>query len=405
MIFNNPILAIQPSIEIAFRNPLEHKITKSASEIFSAISDPAFNRDRLFYMCNVVSKVIEQYDGNKREIFPFKNQALQFAVDMDSNDMVLMRMDRETIKVIISSQKILGAGSYKKVWAAHCLFISSRAIKAYPIALTKTFDNEDDSETVIEGIRLERKFYEKTSSIQPSVFWDNENEYLYTEQERFDKTLMEISNFLRPKDFLPFFSKLALHIDKLHKENIVHCDIKNTNIFLRLKKGRSDVHIGDWDLAVNLSQLWDFDSMIGNEYPYWDSLRRNKFPLPTTDIFAFVICLAEIILGRPFQEQYWENPILEDLKKNNKLILRESLAQQNSMIDRIVVLFANNQLINIIRSDQQFFDYAKCLYENNYEEPGFSIYKFHAVLLRNYPKFYPTMSDLHSEIDTVLKFK
>ena len=403
MICNQSTSLPPPPAHPPANEPPDYKIQKKASELFNAIIDPVFDQNRLQNMCSIASKLIEQIVGNKYEIFPFKDQVLQFEVDLDTNDMVFQKIDRQTIKVIISSQRILGKGSYKKVWAAHRLIISlDNPIIAEPIALTKTFGDEDDSEDVALGIELENRFYQESLSSPAHVFWDNTDRYLYTEQERFDANLTQVSYLLTPKDVLPLFSKLCLEIDHLHKKNIVHCDIKNTNIFFRLRNNEPEAHIGDWDLAIDLNKIQDFSVLIANNYAYWDSLRRVRIPLPTTDIFAFVISLSEVILGKPFRDQYWSNPSISLLEKNTDEILKKSLDLYKGGRDKAIVIWTHHLLANILISNSRFFQYTQELCIYNQHEPDFTIHALHAKLLKRYPLYYPKMTSIHKSIEALI---
>lgn len=70
------------------------------------------------------------------------------------------------------------------------------------------------------------------------------------------------------KAFHPLLEGLAI----AHKNNIVHTDIKRTNIVAELKKDNIKLRFIDFGLSIDLTTITEYDEMYTNNttiYPYW----------------------------------------------------------------------------------------------------------------------------------------
>jgi len=114
-----------------------------------------------------------------------------------------------------------------------------------------------------------------------------------------------------------FFStvEIAMHsldiirgLEYLHKNSILHRDLKSDNIFVILndRKGISNLAIGDFDSAKKISKKIEAKTVIGTATfmapEVWSSKNSKQYNFQA-DIFSFGMILFELItLERPYEE-------------------------------------------------------------------------------------------------------
>eukprot|EP01104_Vermistella_antarctica_P014064 TRINITY_DN4365_c0_g2_i1.p1 TRINITY_DN4365_c0_g2~~TRINITY_DN4365_c0_g2_i1.p1 ORF type:complete len:1231 (+),score=306.57 TRINITY_DN4365_c0_g2_i1:338-4030(+) len=96
---------------------------------------------------------------------------------------------------------------------------------------------------------------------------------------------------------IAYLSREMLHgIRYLHNKNLVHRDLKSSNVMLSVQ---GDVKIIDFGLCVDSGSKVSLTHMVGS--PFWippEMIRREPHSFPA-DIWSFAICVIELAMGQP----------------------------------------------------------------------------------------------------------
>lgn len=151
------------------------------------------------------------------------------------------------------------------------------------------------------------------------VFQDHSFIYMILELCE-NKTMVEL---LRSRKYLPepecrqFLWMILLAIHYLHERNIIHRDLKLSNIFLNLEY---DVKIGDFGLATTLDQVGDRKKTICGTPNYiapeilFDKERGHSFEV---DIWSFGVVMYSLLFGRPPFQNNDVRIIYKNIKENH----------------------------------------------------------------------------------------
>ena len=121
-----------------------------------------------------------------------------------------------------------------------------------------------------------------------------------TIEEKYPTTLSRnyvLKEKISLNDAIQGLYKIALALDGLHKKNVVHCDIKNWNVFVQ----NSNLLLFDFDLARSFPSIRPPNVKF---YEFWDTT-TNRYGLitPFCDVFGWTVMLGTVIWGKKFHEQ------------------------------------------------------------------------------------------------------
>lgn len=144
---------------------------------------------------------------------------------------------------------------------------------------------------------------------------------------------------------LRFFRKIVAAVAELHKENVVHRDIKPHNIFL---KSFDHPIVGDLGLTYFMGadddRLTLTEESVGTKYwrPEWANGMRLDGVRPTFDVYSLGKILWALISGKPFLNLwYWDKPQFDVEKQYPdakwihcaKEIFRRTIVQEEEQCD------------------------------------------------------------------------
>lgn len=152
----------------------------------------------------------------------------------------------------------------------------------------------------------------KDTDICPKIYsyrFDDKNNFLITELIK-GKTINKL-NLQNPKQKVLLILKITNVIKKIHKLNIVHCDLKPDNIILDLE---GKIKIIDYGISVNEYKNY-FKGYGSIKYCSKKQLTNQEID-KTVDIYSLGIIFYEMILGKmPFNGTKKE---IIAKKRNNK---------------------------------------------------------------------------------------
>lgn len=248
-----------------------------------------------------------------------------------------------------SDLKFIGSGAFSIVFSAlHLLDKNTYALKCIPLPNDKNKIKEKTREILFLS-RLSHKniirYYNSwiefipnkipkfiTNNIEKIVeIESNLDIFLFLQMECVDITL---KNFLdlnkKPipnTNIKSIMIQLVNAIEYLHKNNVIHCDLKPDNIMLKYLNGNYILKLTDFGIA-------SIDGISNLDYRYYGSclysapeLDNSNFkPSTSTDIYSLGIILYEML-----------NHFTTDMEKNKKIVeLKKAEFKTNTLIDIII---------------------------------------------------------------------
>lgn len=98
----------------------------------------------------------------------------------------------------------------------------------------------------------------------------------------------------------PYLNQLLDCLEKVHENDLVHCDVKPKNILAKDLASMSEPYLIDFGLAfhMNTSQYGKCNDFVGTpDYSSDDRLLSNRNPLPIDDIISLGYCALHAWLG------------------------------------------------------------------------------------------------------------
>ena len=184
--------------------------------------------------------------------------------------------------------------------------------------------------------------------------------------------------FLQENEILQFFTQIAIGIGYIHKNNILHRDLKSLNIFLT-KEGK--IKIGDLGIAKILENEKYTNTFIGTLYYMSPEMCENKSYTFKTDLWSLGCILYELCTFKhPFDDK---NPYLIMTKIIKGKFVQINAANKGKTHYSIQLTNLVNNLLNIVPNKRPNLD--KILGEDYIIENAFR-YNLIDDLKELYPK-------------------
>jgi NIMA (never in mitosis gene a)-related kinase len=197
-------------------------------------------------------------------------------------------------------QKFLGQGSFGAVYKVKRK--SDGKIYAMKQVNTRKM-SQKDREVAVNEIRILAstknqyiiKFYE--------AFVHDQMLYIITEYAANGDVFQRLKRMKQKRQSMPedvvwvFFIQLCLGIQALHRNNILHRDLKSANVFL---SNHNCIKIGDLGVAKLLAASRAMaKTQIGTPYYVSPELWKNKPYNAKSDVWALGCLLYEMVMGKP----------------------------------------------------------------------------------------------------------
>ena len=185
--------------------------------------------------------------------------------------------------------------------------------------------NDDD-------IRLLQNEYNKYNDLKEFPFipkileFNKEKNYIL--YEYIDGISMLGKNFYEKENIYKFLIDLCTILEFVHSKNIIHCDIKFSNILIS-KEGK--MYLIDWGISSYIGEIVDFGTI---KYCPLEQIHKEKANV-SFDIYAFGIMMYQLFTGEdPFYAMKKEKII--EKKKNLKLSIVNHALGAPKVLDEIL---------------------------------------------------------------------
>lgn len=240
------------------------------------------------------------------------NQAMKYgSSDLKERHLRLIRSDRNRYFVIFLQKKV-GIGSTGAVYDALEIDATGAVLNSFPLVVKavfvdffsqQEFDIGYDVGGFVDSAKDEVFSYVVMEKINGGELF---SEDLQTVHERLDSNLSV-------KDRLTMCIHMLLAISSIHQKNIIHRDLKGSNLLFNMLHGKPQVSIVDWGTAVQLNEnhVWVADEKgIGTPYMRPPESFKGIYT-KKNDIYAAAAILAVVMGETPLQvyedDKYDEN--------------------------------------------------------------------------------------------------
>lgn len=240
------------------------------------------------------------------------NQALRSgSSDLKERHLRLIRSTQDRYFIIFLRKKV-GIGSTGAVYDALEIDVTGVAIEKSPLVVKavfvdffsqQEFDIGYDVGGFVDSAKDEVFSYVVMEKIDGGELF---SEDLQTVHERLDSNLSV-------KDRLTMCIHILLPILSMHQKDIIHRDLKGSNILFNMFRGKPQVFVVDWGAAarLNTKQSWLIDEKdIGTPYMRPPESSKGIYT-KKNDIYAAAAVLAVVMGGTPLQvyedDKYDEN--------------------------------------------------------------------------------------------------
>ncbi len=228
------------------------------------------------------------------------------------------------LESLFSPKKVLGAGSMGTVYLA--VEVASGALVALKVL---PFCQEESASRRLEREAMTLKRFRHPNVLRVFAFGETENgPYLVSEYLR-GATLDEV---VGPQDVAQIGYQVALGLTAVHKENLLHRDVKPANIFIT-NKGR--VVLMDFGLVYDpgFSRLTNTGGMVGTMNYMAPEVMRGEPALAASDWYSwgatlFYLCEGEVPHSRV--------DLIRALASETELVPEFKKQDANSPIARVI---------------------------------------------------------------------
>lgn len=218
----------------------------------------------------------------------------------------------------------IGQGGMAQVFLAEKIGDSSKQY-AIKIISEDRINTEEQRWSVIKKRFIEEiKNASKIKSPYVAMIYDyyinTENEEYYLVQEYIEGEVLRDKirtvSKLSLEDAVEYSRQIALGFEEIHRNEVIHRDLKDTNIMI---SNTNRVKIIDFGIAVNKNseKLTAEHKVIGSVHYLAPEIIKSQPATVQTDIYALGILLYQMIIGHP---PYWDNEnqdIAQIIKKHN----------------------------------------------------------------------------------------
>ncbi len=235
--------------------------------------------------------------------------------------------------------------------------------------------NSNISKYIVQYIE---SFEEKNKFYIIMEYCDKGDLYNYMEEKKKTK------QFLEENEILKFFTQIAIGLGYIHKNNILHRDLKSLNIFLT-KEGK--IKIGDLGIAKILEKEKYTNTFIGTIYYMSPEICENKSYTFKTDLWSLGCILYELCTFKhPFDDK---NPYLIMTKIIKGKFVQINAANKGKTHYSIQLTNLVNSLLNIAPNKRPNLD--KILGQDYIMENAFKYF-----LIDDLKELYPRIkSNIH----------
>jgi len=146
--------------------------------------------------------------------------------------------------------------------------------KPYVIKVLDGLNNDENLHIIMNEVKVNTHLksnvlpkHEKYLIIPEDILCDsNGNQAFFIVMEKMDGTLQDIDSTFFIKNCNKIVSKIFKCVYVLHKNNIVHADLKEDNIFYKIVDGKLELKIGDFGTS-NFLDVSEEDILCGTYIP------------------------------------------------------------------------------------------------------------------------------------------
>jgi NIMA (never in mitosis gene a)-related kinase len=197
-------------------------------------------------------------------------------------------------------EKFLGKGSYGAVYRVK----RQKDGKIYAMKQINTQKmTQKEREDAVNEIRILASVESPYIIKFNEAFVHNMNLYIITEYAGNGDMFQRLRRLAQKRQMMPedkawvFFIQLSIGIQALHRNNILHRDLKSANVFL---SNKNMIKIGDLGVAKLLAATRAMaKTQIGTPYYVSPELWKNKPYNAKSDIWALGCLLYEMVVGKP----------------------------------------------------------------------------------------------------------
>ena len=228
-------------------------------------------------------------------------------------------MDEFVLGDYIFSRKKIGKGAFSVIYrGTHRISKKVFAIKEISYENLSKIKN-----TIKREFTVMKKLNHPHIIKLHEVFFDNDNKNVYLVLDYYEKG--DLCNFLdgRPlkeKYTKKYMRQLALGLEYLHKNNIIHRDLKLKNI---LVTNSNDIVISDFGFARNGDNQTMFDTMCGSPMYMAPEIMNQKVYDNKSDLWSVGVIMYELLFGTTPYKAKNMIELMKKIKRRDVNIPRE----------------------------------------------------------------------------------
>lgn len=277
--------------------------------------------------------------------------------------------------------KHIGSGSYGKVYKVDDRYGNVFAMKKIHVPAI----SRGERKSIINEISLLKLHKSKYIIKYYDSFYYKNDIYIiseYAERGDFYNYLRKLR--LRNKKLsnhwiCRFLLQVCIGINYLHKNKVIHRDIKASNIYLDKD---FNVKIGDFGIAKPFDKVMLTNTCIGSPYYMSPELFKEQQYSEKTDIWSLGCFLYELItFNHPFEAHNLANLTYKVTSTPHpRIFCSDNNAFFNNLIDKMLNkdqyrrcsaqdIINNNLIFEYARLDRSNIEYANDIHKNNYKIP------------------------------------
>ena len=209
---------------------------------------------------------------------------------------IYLKSDINKMSKKIFIEKLISKGSFNDIYTYNDKTNHNNIIR-----ILNDYSDSDIVASELKGIKIQSKLCKKSNLIGQIIDYGiADNKYQYSIIKKYDKSLKDLLNetfiFYNIKTIIKFIYNLIKAIYIIHKNNIIHLDIKPENILL-------------YDILYKNGKLYDFKFAIDDSKTLDAQMASAQFSPPellkfkfgrASDIWAIGVIIYLMFLGKNF---------------------------------------------------------------------------------------------------------